>query len=71
MTYKVLNHGLDCMEVGENIISTPKMQNNYFLTRNRSHEPIYKTDTKNEAKTIKATTFAKTKLEERYLQGEQ
>ena len=32
----------------------------------RSHEPIYKTHTKIEAKKLRATTFAIAKLEERY-----
>jgi hypothetical protein len=34
-------------------------------TEKRSHEPIYKTYTKIEAKTLRATTFAIAKLEER------
>ena len=33
-------------------------------TQKRSHEPILKTNTKNEAKRLRATTFAITKLEE-------
>ena len=37
----------------------------------KSHEQIYKTHTKIEAKRLRATTFAIAKLEERYLNGEQ
>ena len=37
----------------------------------RSHEPIYKTHTKIEAKRLRATTFAIAKLYERKLNGEQ
>ena len=35
----------------------------------RSHEPIYKTYTKIEAKRLRTTTFAIAKLEERQLKG--
>ena len=37
----------------------------------KNYEPIYKTNTQNEAKRLRATTFVIAKLEERYLKGEQ
>ena len=39
--------------------------------REKSHKPIYKTDTKIQAKMLRVTTFDNAKLEERKLNGEQ
>jgi len=41
------------------------------VIQKRSHETIYKTHTKIEAKILRATTFDIAKLEERKLNGEQ
>jgi hypothetical protein len=44
--------------------------NNYMGSNTeRSDEPIYKTHTKNEAKRLRVTTFAVSKLEERKMKG--
>jgi hypothetical protein len=40
------------------------------MYKKRSHRPIYKTDTKNEAKRLGSTTCAISTLEEQYFYGE-
>ena len=62
--YLNLNFSIAPCKVGRAI-------NIWETIQKRSHEPIYKTHTKIEAKRLRATTFAIVKLEERELNGEQ